>query len=197
MFKLLQRNSLLKRELEVLVDQTSSLKAALFEHSSCDYSALQLWREKDARRATDSSRSGYLPDHVAFLEGGLGNVTLSCSSDTQSSSLESSIANKWKEHQKQDYLGMTTFLSGAESYLRPQELDGMEPTKRVGRQSPSSDLGISDTGTPRVVQDEPQDEGFFDESQSRISSMKDTLFKLQDTLLQCTREDLEKLRSIV
>jgi len=42
MFKLLQRNSLLKGELEVLVDQTSSLKAALFEHSSCDFPALQL-----------------------------------------------------------------------------------------------------------------------------------------------------------
>jgi len=137
-----------------------------------------------------------LPDHVAFLEGGLGDATLSSSSDTQSSSLESSIA-EGKKHQKQDYIGITTLLSGEEPYLPPQELDGMEPTKRVGRQSPSSDSGISDPGTPRVVQDKPQDEGFFDESQSRISSVKDALLKLQDTLLQRAREGLEKLRPIV
>jgi bZIP transcription factor len=55
-FKLSRENTALKGELEKLASELSSLKAALFLHSDCDYPAFQIWQGDQARHAASSGR---------------------------------------------------------------------------------------------------------------------------------------------
>jgi len=136
-FKLLQKNTILKGELEKLTGELSSFKAALLLHSDCDYPAFQIWRENEARRAANSSPrdAPHLPNPDISLEGALDYDTRCASSPdgSQSSSSDLSFKNKSEEPQKRNAIGMPALSGRLVSHIWFQESESRRANKAKRR----------------------------------------------------------------